>query len=125
LEAGQAGVDAVGADTSGSGDTGASTSGAGSNEWSFQWKGKTNSAATYSEMDKLAKLQGIDPNAKSSTALSSVEKKAVAASENKKADQARQGMGSWDKQVAPPVAPSIRPAASVPDSELQKIAGFG
>lgn len=98
---------------------------ANSNEWSFKWKGKTNSAATYNEMDKLAKLQGIDPNAKSSTALSPVEKKAVAASENKKADQARQGMGNWDKQVAPPVAPSIRPAASVPDSELQKIAGFG
>lgn len=98
---------------------------ANSNEWSFKWKGKTNSAATYSEMDKLAKLQGIDPNAKSSTALSPTEKKAVAASENKKADQARQGMGNWDKQVAPPVAPSIRPAASAPDSELQKIAGFG
>ena len=124
LEAGQAGVDAVGADTSGSGDTGASTSGAGSTG-AFQWKGRTDGKATYSEMDKLAKLQGIDPSAKSSTALSSVEKKAVAASENKKADQARQGMGNWDKQVAPPVAPSIRPAASAPDSELQKIAGFG
>ena len=67
----------------------------------------------------------MDPNAKSSTALSPTEKKAVAASENKKADQTRQGMGNWDKQVAPPVAPSIRPAASAPDSELQKIAGFG
>ena len=124
LEAGQAGVDAVGADGGGSGDTGASTSGAGSTG-AFQWKGRTDGKATYSEMDKLAKLQGIDPSAKSSTALSSVEKKAVAASENKKADQARQGMGNWDKQVAPPVAPSIRPAASAPDSELQKIAGFG
>ena len=122
LEAGQAGVDAVGADGGGSG----STSGEGTGSTgAFQWKGRTDGKATYSEMDKLAKLQGIDPNAKSSTALSSVEKKAVAASENKKADQTRQGMGNWDKQVAPPVAPSIRPAASAPDSELQKIAGFG
>lgn len=98
---------------------------ANSNEWSFKWKGRTDGKATHDSMDHLAKLKSMDPDAKSSTALSPTEKKAVAASENTQADQTRQGMGNWDKQVAPPVAPSIRPVASAPDSELQKIAGFG
>lgn len=121
-EAGEAGAAAVGGDSGSSGSTPGEGTG---NTGAFQWKGRTDGKATYDAMDHLAKLKSMDPNAKSSTALSPTENKTVAASENKKADQARQGLGNWDKQVAPPVAPSIRPAASAPDSELQKIAGFG